>query len=207
MDECREDAQVILLVNGSLVEGTEDVVECSESTLRPDDEPSNMSTGRQLQNVQPLHADNLHTRQIPERLHNPLILVIHHQRAPPLPMPAVTHLTLTSPELPRVGDLDDVRVGLERLEERDGFLGLDEGFGGGGDDEGDFFNFFDAVTASEDKRGKGSGRKGGDGGEAALVLVHLDVPLAPDLGGREHATATAHVTEGSLIIAIFDTFV
>ena len=31
-----------------------------------------------------------------------------------------------------------------------------------------------------------------------LALVDLDVPLAPDLGGSEHATGTAHVTEGGL---------
>lgn len=31
-----------------------------------------------------------------------------------------------------------------------------------------------------------------------LALVNLDVPLAPDLGGSEHAAGTAHVTEGGL---------
>jgi hypothetical protein len=31
-----------------------------------------------------------------------------------------------------------------------------------------------------------------------LVLVDLAVPLSPDLKGGEHATLTAHVTEGSL---------
>jgi hypothetical protein len=31
-----------------------------------------------------------------------------------------------------------------------------------------------------------------------LALVDLDVPLAPDLGRGEHATGSAHVTEGSL---------
>ena len=31
-----------------------------------------------------------------------------------------------------------------------------------------------------------------------LAKVDLLVPLAPDLGGSEHATGTAHVTEGGL---------
>ena len=35
-----------------------------------------------------------------------------------------------------------------------------------------------------------------------LVLVDLDVPLAPDLGRGEHATGAAHVTEGSLTGAV-----
>ena len=36
------------------------------------------------------------------------------------------------------------------------------------------------------------------GKNSLLALVDLDVPLAPDLGGSEHATRTAHVTESSL---------
>ena len=31
-----------------------------------------------------------------------------------------------------------------------------------------------------------------------MALVDLDVPPTPDLGRGEHATGTAHVTEGSL---------
>jgi hypothetical protein len=38
-----------------------------------------------------------------------------------------------------------------------------------------------------------------------LALVHLDVPLAPDLGGSEHATGTAHVTEGGLTSTVSTT--
>lgn len=41
-----------------------------------------------------------------------------------------------------------------------------------------------------------SGR--GEEKNSLLALVDLDVPLAPGLGGSEHATGTAHVTEGGL---------
>lgn len=34
--------------------------------------------------------------------------------------------------------------------------------------------------------------------DSPLTLADLDVPLAPDLGGSEHATRSAHVTEGGL---------
>lgn len=36
----------------------------------------------------------------------------------------------------------------------------------------------------------------------ALVLVDLDVPAAPEFGGREHASTTAHVSEGDLAGAV-----
>lgn len=38
----------------------------------------------------------------------------------------------------------------------------------------------------------------GSSENSLLALVNLDVPLAPDLGRGEHATGTAHVTEGGL---------
>lgn len=43
-----------------------------------------------------------------------------------------------------------------------------------------------------------SGGRGGGVQNSLLALVDLDVPLAPDLGRGEHATGTAHVTEGGL---------
>ena len=54
------------------------------------------------------------------------------------------------------------------------------------------------MTAGEKERWESGGSKGRDNGETALVLVDLDVPLAPGLGRGEHTTTTAHVTEGSL---------
>jgi hypothetical protein len=88
---------------------------------------------------------------------------------------------------------------VERLEEGYGLFGLFEGLGGGGDDEGYFFELFDAVAACEDERGEGRRGEGGDDGETTLVLVYFDVPFAPGLGRSEHATSTAHVSECSLI--------
>lgn len=45
------------------------------------------------------------------------------------------------------------------------------------------------------------GRDSGGGGDGDMALVHVDVAVptaAPDLCGWEHASATAHVVEGSL---------
>lgn len=42
-------------------------------------------------------------------------------------------------------------------------------------------------------------------GDSLLALVDLDVPLSPDLGRGEHATGSAHVTEGSLTSTVSTT--
>jgi hypothetical protein len=54
------------------------------------------------------------------------------------------------------------------------------------------------VATSHNKAGHGRSSEGRAHGDAALVQVGLLVPLAPSLGGREHATLAAHVSEGTL---------
>lgn len=58
------------------------------------------------------------------------------------------------------------------------------------------------MAAGEDEGRDGGGGEGGGDGDAAEAHVDAAVPLAPDLGGREHAAATAHVAEGSLAGAV-----
>ncbi|KAJ7434550.1 hypothetical protein FB451DRAFT_1379781 [Mycena latifolia] len=62
---------------------------------------------------------------------------------------AVAHLSFAGAQLAGVRDLDDVGVGVQRLEERDGLLGFGEGLGGRGNDEKDLFDLLDAVAAGE----------------------------------------------------------
>lgn len=99
--------------------------------------------------------------------------------------------------------------------------------GGRVDDQGNLGDVVDLVATGEEQgNGSGGSQSGADsvsprwdrlewkgfsqdmgrffflpresGGNSLLALVDLDVPLAPDLGRGEHATGTAHVTEGSL---------
>jgi len=58
------------------------------------------------------------------------------------------------------------------------------------------------VAAGEDEGRDGGGGEGGGDGDTAEVDVDAAVPAAPDLGGREHASATAHVAEGCLAGAV-----
>jgi len=110
----------------------------------------------------------------------------------------VPHLSLTGTDLSGVGNLDDVGVSLDRLEELDGDLGLGDGLGGVGNDEWDLLDLLDTVTTGEDKGRESRCGKSRGNGVSALTLVDLDVPLPPGLGRSEHPSTSAHVTESGL---------
>ena len=193
---------VVLLVDRLLVKSAKDIIEEGKGTLSPDNESAEVSTRGELEQVQSPDVDELDTGEVAEGLDDTVILVIDNEGTTALTVAAVPQLALSSTELARVGDLDDIGVSLESLEESDGLLGLGESLDFGGDDEGDFLDLLDAVATGEDERWEGRSGKGRNNSESALVLVDLDVPLAPGLGRREHATATAHVTKGSLARAV-----
>lgn len=145
----RED--VILFVDRGLVEGAEDLVKESEGTLGPDHEPTKVPTGRELKEVQAVNVDELNTRDVAERLNNAVVLVVDHERTAALTVTAVAQFTLAGTELARVGDLGDVSVGVESLEESDSLLSLLEGLDGRVNDERNLVDLLNAVTAGEDE--------------------------------------------------------
>ena len=157
-----------------------------------------MTTWCELQEVESPHVDELNTWEVTERPDDTIVFVVYDQWATTLAVAAIAHLALAGPEFPRVGHFDNVSVRVEGLEECYGLLGLFEGLGSGGDDERNFLDLLDAVSTGKDQRGEGGCSESGNDGEATLVLVYFDMPLAPGLGGGKHATATAHVSECSL---------
>mmetsp|Transcript_7047 Transcript_7047/g.15377 ORF Transcript_7047/g.15377 Transcript_7047/m.15377 type:complete len:172 (+) Transcript_7047:412-927(+) len=54
------------------------------------------------------------------------------------------------------------------------------------------------MAAGHDEGGNGGGGKSGGDGVTLLGGVDLLVPLAPGLGGVEHTSTAAHVSEGTL---------
>lgn len=54
------------------------------------------------------------------------------------------------------------------------------------------------MATGEEEGRQSRGSQSRSNSKALLVLVHLAVPAAPDLEGSKHATATAHVTIGTL---------
>ena len=157
-----------------------------------------MTTRSELDEVQSPHIDQLDTGQVAECLDDSIVLVIHNKGTTALMVPAVPHLSCPSTEFAGVGDLDNIGVRMKGLEEGHGLLGLGERLCSGSNDQGDLLDLLDAVTTGGDEQTKGRSGKGRDNSETALVLVHLDVPLAPSLGGCKDATSMAHVTDSSL---------
>lgn len=175
-----------------------DRVEGGNGRLGPDDESTNVTTRGELEEVEGLNGAGLDTGDVLESPDDTLVLGVDDEGTPPLPVPPVPHLTLTGPDLPRVGNLGDVGVGSDSLEELDSSLGLVGGLDGRREDEGDLLDLLDPVASGEDKRGESRGSEGRSNGVSSLVLVHLDVPLPPGLGRGEHSTTSAHVTESGL---------
>jgi hypothetical protein len=194
--------EVILLVRRGLVEGSEDFVKETESTLSPDDETTKVATGSELENVQPPDVDDLNTWQVTERLDDSVILIVDNERTTALTMSTVPELPLSGTEFTRVGNLDNIGVSLEGLEEGDGILGLLGSLNRRRDYKGNFLNLLNTVATSENKGRDGGSSQGRNNSKTALVLIDLDVPLTPGFGGGEHATTTAHVTEGGLARAV-----
>jgi hypothetical protein len=194
----RRNVQVILLEEGGLFSGAIHLIEEAEGTLSPDDKPAEMTTGSELEEVKAGDVHKLDTGYVAEGLDNAVVGLEDDERATTLAVATVAELALTGTELTRAGDLGDIGVGAETLEESDGLLGLLERLSGVADNEGNLLDLLNAVTTSKDERREGRGSQSRHHGEAALVLVHLDVPLAPGLGRGEHATTAAHVAERGL---------
>jgi len=197
--------EVVLLEESSLVKGTEDLIEESKGALSPDDEATDVATGSKLEEVESPDVGELNTGQVPESFDDAEVFAVDDQGTAALTVPSVPELSLTGAELAGVGDLDDIGVSVDSLQEGDSLFGLLVGLDAGRDDKRNLGDLLDAVTAGKDEGWDSGGGKGRDDSEATLVLVDLYMPLAPDFGGSEHATTTAHVTESSLARAVSTT--
>jgi hypothetical protein len=189
---------VVLLQGSRGFVGTVELIQKRDGTLGPDDETTQVSTGSELQQVETTDVDELKTGQVAESLDNTVILVVDNERTTALTMTAVSELTLTGTDLAGVGDLDNIRVGVDSLQQGNGILGLSNLLNRVVNDERNFLDLLNTVTTGHDQRGKSRGSQSRGSGETLLVQVGLDVPLSPGLGRGEHTTTATHVTESSL---------
>jgi hypothetical protein len=197
---------VVLLLGRSVEVRAEDGVELLEGTLGEDDEATQVTTRSKLEKVQAVHVGQINTRDVAEGLGDGRLVVKNNQGTTTLDITSVAHLTLTSADVAGSSDALDIIEGMELLEESNSLLGL----GDGGevlrtDDQRDLGNVLNLVTTSHHEGSDGGGSQGGANSKAALVAIDVTVPSAPDLGGGEHATLTAHVTESSLAGAVSTT--
>jgi len=170
----------------------------SESRLGPDDESTEVTSGSEGEEVEGTNVGSLDSGNVAESLDETLVLSVDDEGTTSLTVLAVTGFSGTGANLLRSDDLGDISVSLETLKGGDGLLGLLDRLDRGRDDEGDLGDTFDLVSTGEDERRNGGGGNSRNYGESTLVLVDLDVPLAPDLGRSEHASTSAHVTESGL---------
>lgn len=187
-------------MGGGLVTGlgSPDLVDGVEGILSPDHETAKVGTRGELEKVEGVNRSDLNTGDVAEGLDNTLVLLVDDKGTEALGGAAATVLTLTSTEGLAVDDAGNVLLGTNVLEELKSLLGLGEGLDVGANDEGDLRDLLDLVATGENKGGDTGGSNGSGSSVALLVLVHLDMPLTPGLGGGEHTTGTAHVTEGTL---------
>lgn len=211
--------QEILLESTGCGGATVDCIQCRERCGRPHDEPTEMATGSELQQIQREDAARLHTRDISERLDQilPIFLrVVNNQGPTTLTVTTTAEFSLAGAQFARFAHFGDVRAGTDGFEELDGGFGFGDGEGGGVDYEGDFGDGGNAMAAGLEKGGDRRGGKGGCGCETSdgpsimgslggiwgksslLPKIDLLMPFAPDLGGGEHAAGTTHVAESSL---------
>jgi len=173
-------------------------IQLLEGGFSPDAEAANMTTRSQLQKVQFANLDGVNARDISEGLGQTLIFVINDERSTFLDTPAVTHLSLSGPHPLRLVNLVDVIVSPGPLQEDLGLLGLGKGLNLVGHNEWAFRGGLDAVTFGHDKSWDASGSNGRYHSVPLLGDRDLAVPPPVDLGGGEHVTSTAHVTESTL---------
>lgn len=194
-----------LLDEGNLVSSAEDRVELLESGLAEDDESTEVSSRGELEEVQAVDRGDLNTGQVAESLDNSVVLVVDNERTTSLNVAAVAELALTSSDLARVGDLDNVVVSLDGLEEGNSLLGLGQVLDRVLNDERNLLNLLDAVTSGKQERRDGSGGQSRGDGVSLLLLVGLDEPSSPQTSGGEHVTTSGHVTEGGLAGSVCST--
>lgn len=175
-----------------------DLVKRLEGGLSPDHETAQVRARGELEKVERVDVGNLDTRDVAERLDDALVLLVDDKGATALGEAATPELALAGAHVLAAHDLSNVLGGTNGLKEGNSLLGAGDGLNTTTDNEGNLRDLLDLVATGEDKRGDTRGGDGSSSSVATLVLVHLDVPLAPRLGGGEHAARAAHVTEGTL---------
>lgn len=188
-----------------------DGIQSLEGRGCPNNETSKVSTWGELEEVQGEDGGSLNTGNVAEskgKLLSINLWVVDDQWATTLAVTAATELTLSGAELAGSLDLGDIGTSTNGVEESDGSGSA--GNGGTGenlrvDDQWDLWDGRDLVSAGHQERWDGRSSQGRGSSETLLSKVDLLVPLAPDLSWGEHATGTAHVTEGSLSSTVSST--
>jgi hypothetical protein len=188
---------VASLLDGLLSVGTEDVVEVLEGIGGEDDEAAEVTTGGELEQVKSVDVAHIDAGEVTgDSLDVGVLVTVDNKGTLGHGETGVSLLVGTSTK--GLGGANSLHV----LGGTNLFKSSEKGLGGvnveGVDDERELRHGVNVVTSGQNEGSDSGGGEGGGDGVSLLVLVDLAVPLSPDLKGGEHATLTAHVTEGSL---------
>lgn len=177
--------------------GTEDVVELSEGVLGEDNESSEVTTGSELEEVQSGDGANVDTGEVSSgSLDGGVVVTVDDQGSLADGEATISNLAVAGSGVLVVANAGEVTGDtevVEGLEEGGGLLGVEVV-----NNKGELGDTVDLVASGHDKRTAGGGSEGGGDSVSLLVEVNLSVPFSLDLERGEHATFTAHVTEGTL---------
>jgi len=162
-----------------------------------------MSAGCQLQQIQPTHTAQLHSRKVAEGTDKGSLLIIDDQRSTALGVASISRFAHSTSQFARVLDLLNIGKSVDGLEDLDG----SRGFGDlqntiVGDNERNLRNLLDSVSSGHHQSGRRRSGQGRDNGKTSLVLVDFAMPSAIGLGGCKHSSTSAHVSEGTLSGAV-----
>jgi len=185
------------LLDTLLAVGTEDLVEGFEGVLGEDDESSEVTTWGELEQVESVDGASVDTWEVTSGLLDKWVLIsVDDQRSLLENEAGASQFANTGTSSLVVTDTGEVIGGTSVHE------GGKESLGGlnveAVEDERQLWDLLDSVTTSLDEWSAGRGGESGGNGVSLLVGVDLSVPLSPDSKWGEHASLTAHVTEGSL---------
>jgi len=110
---------VFQLLGRGLLVGAVEGIESLEGILGPDDEPSEVTTWSQVQEIQSSHGNQLNSGKIPEGSSQWRFLIVDDKWATSLCVTSIPHLTLSPSKLGGILRLLNVGECIEGLEEGD----------------------------------------------------------------------------------------
>jgi hypothetical protein len=185
------------LLNTSLGRGTEDVIESTEGRRSVDDESSEVTTGGEHEEVKSVDVASINSGHVSSVLGDVgVVVVVDNEGTLSHGESGVSHLTLTVSH--GLGGTDSGEIGTGTVRDEGGehggggLSGVDVG------NKGELGDGVGSVSSGENEGSASGGSEASSDGVSLLVGVNLSVPFSPGSERGEHASLSAHVTEGSL---------
>lgn len=167
--------------------------------MGPDNESAELSTGRELEEVESVDIDDFDSGDISEGFDQLGVLVeVDNQRALSDSVSLASEFAVASSDASAVNNFLDVLECSDSLEEGNCISSFFVGLNPVLDNKRDLRHVVDSVSSGEHQWNDATGSDGGGCSVSLLLDVHSPVPSSPGSKGCEHATLSAHVAESTL---------